>query len=235
MKECILLAGGFGTRLQSVVKDVPKCMADVGGKPFLYYMMSYLEREEFTHVILSLGYKSDIVVEWLSQNVFGFEVSYVVENEPLGTGGAIKYAMQTKAKSDSVFVMNGDTMFMVETESLIDFHQSSDADITLALKPMINFDRYGIVTLNSDGRIEGFNEKRFCERGLINGGVYLLNRRIFDKSSVPKSFSFEKDILEKGINDLKICGLVQDTYFIDIGIPDDYVKANEDFINLFER
>ncbi|NDW09236.1 D-mannose-1-phosphate guanyltransferase [Dysgonomonas sp. 520] len=229
MKECIVLAGGFGTRLQNVVKDVPKCMAEVAGKPFLYYVIKYLEAQGFTHIVLSLGYKWEIVAEWLTTNEFGVKISYVVEDEPLGTGGAIGYAFQ-KTESENVFVLNGDTFFDVDTNSLLDFHLREKAEISVALKPMINFDRYGTVELDRHNRIRAFNEKQFCEKGLINGGIYLINKSVLTKYPLPRRFSFEKDILESHIGDTKIYGLIQDSYFIDIGIPEDYEKANSDFL-----
>lgn len=229
MKEAIVLAGGLGTRLQSVVNDRPKCMAEVAGKPFLKYIFDYLQREKFSHVILSLGYKYEYVLDWLSNENYPFTVSYVIEEEPLGTGGAIKYAAQ-KAQRDRLFVLNGDTFFDIDSDNLESFHTDKQADITLALKPMVDFNRYGSVSIDQDGRIVRFNEKQYQPKGLINGGVYLLNKRIFDNISSNK-FSFEKEVFENKVEELKIYGNIQDTYFIDIGIPSDYEKANTDFLN----
>ena len=205
-------------------------MAEVVNKPFLSYLFKYLEKQNVSHVILSLGYKSEIVIEWLSMNNFTFKVSYVVENEPLGTGGAIKYAM-SKAESSAVFVINGDTFFDVELGRLEDFHRSQKSDITLALKPMISFDRYGSVELDSSNKIIKFNEKQFCESGLINGGVYLINKDMFEQYDFGNKFSFEKQILENYDLKLSKLGYREDKYFIDIGIPSDYEKANIDFMN----
>lgn len=234
MKECIVLAGGFGTRLQSVVKDVPKCMAEVAGKPFLYYVMKHLERERFGHVILSLGYKHEIVEEWLNTTQFAFKISYVIESEPLGTGGAIKYAF-TKVLSDRAFVINGDTFFDVNTDNIQELHLNKNADITIALKDMSDFDRYGSVDVNKNNRIVNFNEKQFCARGYINGGVYLIEKSVFAKCDLPTKFSFEKDVLEALLQQLNIYGVEQDSYFIDIGIPEDYELANRDFTILEEN
>lgn len=228
MKECIILAGGFGTRLQSVVNDVPKCMAEVAGKPFLEHLFNYLEEQRFNHIILSLGYKGEVVIKWLNSQKRSFEVSYVIEDIPLGTGGAIKLAMD-EVDGNTSFVMNGDTFFNVDTERLIDFHKEKDADISIALKNMKSFDRYGVVELTSEDKIISFNEKQFREEGLINGGVYLVNKQIFFDRMFPNRFSFEKDLMEAYIDELAIYGLIEDNYFIDIGIPSDYEKANEDF------
>jgi len=228
MKEAIILAGGLGTRLQSVVYDRPKCMAIVADKPFLEYILNYLAKQGFNHVILALGYKSENVLEWISEKNFPFEISYVIESEPLGTGGAIKLA-SGKLKSEVYFVMNGDTYFDVDTNSLLNFYRNNNADIVLALKPMSKFDRYGSVDINDNYQIISFNEKKYKDYGLINGGIYVLNKKLFNGSEKSK-FSFEKDILENNIEKLNIIGFIQDTYFIDIGIPSDYEKANIDFL-----
>ncbi len=228
MKECVILAGGFGTRLQTVIKDVPKCMAEVAGKPFISYLFDYLEKQVFSHVILSLGYKADIVIDWLATQARSFRISYVVEIEPLGTGGAIKFAFG-EVEGDNALVINGDTYFDVDVPAICEFHAKNNADLTLSLKPMTNFDRYGSVDISTDGRIVGFNEKAFRSEGLINGGVYLINKQLFQNTDLPAKFSFEKDVMESRINTLRIYGFAQDTYFIDIGIPSDFEKANNDF------
>lgn len=234
MKEGIILAGGFGTRLQSVVSDVPKSMAEVAGKPFLEYLFDYAADQQFDHIILSLGYKADVVIDWLESQQRSFKISYVIESLPLGTGGAIKYAFG-KVSGKEAFVINGDTFFDVDAHALLQFHKVKQADISVALKPMTDFDRYGSVTLNDQQRIVSFNEKQYCAEGLINGGIYIVNTELFKKIDLPERFSFEKDIMESHLHNLGIYGLQQDNYFIDIGIPSDFVKANKDFANSRER
>lgn len=230
MKECIILAGGLGTRLQSVVNDVPKCMATVASKPFLSYLLDFIAVGNFDHVILSLGYKSEIVLKWLEAGSYPFKISHVIEEYPLGTGGAIKLAF-SKVEGDKAFVFNGDTFFDIDINNLLDFHTAKDAGISLALKPMFNFDRYGSVDLNQDKRIVRFNEKQYCESGLINGGVYVINKEFFAELDLPEKFSFEKDVLEAHLLDILVYGCQQDRYFIDIGIPSDFERANLEFEN----
>jgi len=227
-KVCIILAGGFGTRLQSVVNDLPKSMANIADKPFLHHLFNYIEKEGFSHVILSLGYKSETVISWLADQKRPFEISYVIENTPLGTGGAIRYAFES-IEAQNTFVFNGDTFFDVDTNSQLVFHKTENADITIALKEMEDFDRYGSVQIAEHNRITKFNEKQYCKKGLINGGVYIINKDIFSRLNLPERFSFEKDIIESYIDDLVIYGYEQKGYFIDIGIPSDYEKANIDF------
>lgn len=229
MKECVILAGGFGTRLQSVVSDIPKCMAEVAGKPFLEYLFDYAANENFNHIILSLGYKANIVIDWLDTQKRPFDISYVVEEYPLGTGGAIKLAFD-KVKGTEAFVINGDTFFDIDSELFLNFHTNHKSDISIALKPMVDFDRYGSVELNDEQRVICFNEKQYQKEGLINGGVYIISKDLFTKLSLPEKFSFEKDIMESHICDINIYACLQDNYFIDIGIPSDFEKANVDFL-----
>ena len=171
--ECIVLAGGLGTRLRSTVADVPKCMAPVAGKPFLQHLIDQLLQQGVTRFIFSLGYLHEVIEKFLSSQYPHLQYSIVVEEEPLGTGGAI-YLACGKATQTDILIVNGDTYFNVDLLSLYQFHTQHKSDCTLALKPMTHFDRYGVVELNKDGYIQSFKEKMFYESGLINGGVYVL-------------------------------------------------------------
>lgn len=229
--EAIILAGGLGTRLRSVVAELPKCMAIVDDQPFLYYLFKYLEKNEITHVILALGYKHEYIEEWVFSNSWPFKVSFVLEEEPLGTGGAIKLAL-TQATEAQVLIMNGDTFFEVELEKMYEFHQLMNAEISIALKPMQNFDRYGNVTTDKSNKIIEFQEKQACEQGQINGGTYLLNR-LSPMMKIDKvRFSFETDVLQKQVGRSALYGFYSEGYFIDIGIPEDFAKAQIDFKNM---
>ena len=232
MVECIILAGGLGTRLQGVIGAYPKCMAPVNDKPFLHYIFNYLETHFCTRVILSLGYKHEVILEWLTTQTRRFEIDYVIETEPLGTGGGIQLAMQ-KAKTEHVAVLNGDTMFCVNIQTMLSWHQSKNAGTTIALKEMHQFDRYGVVNKNAGGLITSFEEKKYCAIGFINGGVYVIAKEYFFAKQLPQKFSFEKDYLEKFVTEQKIWSYTSDQYFIDIGIPEDYTKAQQDFKTLF--
>ena len=225
--ECIILAGGMGTRLQSVVSDVPKCMAPVAGQPFLYYLMTTLAEAGFKHIILSLGYKHEVIESWLQANSFPVDISSVTETSPLGTGGAVKLAL-SKARTEEVFILNGDTFFGVNYPEMMHLHQATQSAATVALKKMEKFDRYGVVDIEpTTCRILRFNEKQYCEEGLINGGIYLLNRHELD--NFPDKFSLEKDFFETAVQTSTLSGYLSDGYFIDIGIPEDYAQAQTDF------
>ncbi|MDR2970116.1 MAG: nucleotidyltransferase family protein [Tannerellaceae bacterium] len=226
--ECVILAGGTGSRLQSVVSDVPKCMAPVAGKPFLYYLISSLKEAGFKHIILSLGYKHEVVEAWFAANPAAVNISFITENEPLGTGGAVKYAL-TKATQEDVFVLNGDSFFHIDYAGMLRMHKEKETTATLALKEMKNFDRYGVVGINADGYITHFSEKRFCRSGLINGGTYLIAKESL--AGFPDKFSLEKDFFEKEVSSGSLVGFESKGYFIDIGIPEDYRQAQIDFKN----
>jgi D-glycero-alpha-D-manno-heptose 1-phosphate guanylyltransferase len=151
-----------------------------------------------------------------------FKVS--IEDEPLGTGGAIKLACKI-AKEKSVLIANGDTLFKIDVTKIAGFHSLSGANCTLSLKPMKNFDRYGVVEINEDLEIISFKEKQHYEDGLINGGIYALHTNKFLEEDLPEKFSFEQDYLEALYTKRRMFGVEQDEYFIDIGIPEDYERA----------
>lgn len=228
--QAIFLCGGFGTRLQSMVKDVPKPMADINGNPFLYYLVNFYKKQDVVKFILSIGYKADIIREYFKSYE---SMLFCEEKEPLGTGGAIRNILLNNSfQEDFYVVINGDTFVDISLEDLKLFHYNNNNDISLALVKMVKFDRYGSVELK-DNRIVYFNEKKYCKSGYINAGVYILNKNIFNNIDLPIKFSFE-DFLALNLNKLKIGGKVfEDSYFIDIGIPSDYQKAIKDFKDLF--
>jgi D-glycero-alpha-D-manno-heptose 1-phosphate guanylyltransferase len=230
--ECIILAGGLGTRLRSVINEFPKCLAPVAGKPFLYYIFNYLVLQNVTHIILSVGYKYEMIQKWIQQYVWPFTISYAIEIEPLGTGGAIKLAMQ-QIKEDQFFIMNGDTYFNVDLQKFSNEHKEHHADLSIALKPMSNFDRYGNIMVDANHRIISFVEKQYCIQGQINGGTYLLNTSSKLMNNPSNKFSFESEVLQIHFPEYNFHGFIDNAYFIDIGIPEDFEKANHEFKNLF--
>jgi D-glycero-alpha-D-manno-heptose 1-phosphate guanylyltransferase len=230
--EVIVLAGGIGTRLKSVIADVPKPMADINNKPFLEYILNYLLEREIKKVILSVGYKYKIIQKYFGDKYNEINLIYSIEEEPLGTGGGIKLALE-KAESRNVFVINGDSIFLIDLKDLLQYHLSKNANITIALKQMHNFNRYGAVKLDHHNRIIEFSEKKHQITGYINGGVYIIERNIFENLGLPKKFSFENDFLGKEINKKNIFGKIIDSYFVDIGLPEDYERLKREFAYRF--
>jgi D-glycero-alpha-D-manno-heptose 1-phosphate guanylyltransferase len=227
MIEAIILAGGLGTRLREAVPDLPKCMATVAGKPFVSFVIDALRMQGVERFIFSLGYKAEAFIAYLKEQYPTLSYTTVVEKEPLGTGGAIQLALH-EAKTANVLVANGDTLFKIQLQEMYNIHVDKRAACTLSLKPMKNFDRYGVVALNERNEIQSFKEKQFYNEGLINGGIYLINKASFLKKKLPKKFSFEKDYLEVFCNEGRFYGSIQEGYFIDIGIPEDYLQAQKD-------
>ena len=226
--EAIVLAGGLGTRLREAVPDLPKTMAPVAGRPFLSYVIDYLRLQGIEHIIFALGYRHEVIEQYLQKFYPSLSYTSVIEAEPMGTGGAIHMALQQAATSDLV-VTNGDTLFKVNLADMEKVHTTSNAICTMALKPMQDFERYGAVGINEQAEVISFQEKQFYKSGLINGGLYLINKAGFLRHDFPPRFSMEKDFLEKEAAKRKIYGSIQEGYFIDIGIPEDFAKAQQDF------
>jgi D-glycero-alpha-D-manno-heptose 1-phosphate guanylyltransferase len=227
--EAVILAGGMGTRLRSAVPGLPKCMAPVAGHPFLHHVIAYLQQQGIQRFIFSLGYMSDVIIKYINEQHPALNAVFSVEAGPLGTGGAIQLAC-SKAVTENILVMNGDTLFSAAVPGLAALHFTKKAHCTIALKPMLNFDRYGVVMLNEDSRIIEFCEKKYYEKGYINGGIYLLNIPEFLQEEFPLKFSFEKDYLEEMYLSRRMYGMPQDVYFIDIGIPEDFERANKELM-----
>ncbi|EAI7179036.1 D-glycero-D-manno-heptose 1-phosphate guanosyltransferase [Campylobacter coli] len=215
--QAIVLCGGLGTRLKSVIKDIPKPMAPINNKPFLEFIFEYLKKQGIKEVILAVSYKYEVIKEYFKDEFLGIKIKYSIEKEPLGTGGAIKEAL--KIIKNETYVLNGDTFFGIDLSKL----KLNGSKICLALKQMNDFDRYGTVNVNEQGIVTSFEEKVFKKQGLINGGIYLLKKDIFDEFSLEKKFSFE-EFLQENYKSLKIQTQIFDDYFIDIGIPEDYIK-----------
>jgi D-glycero-alpha-D-manno-heptose 1-phosphate guanylyltransferase len=224
--EAVILAGGFGTRLKTVLQDVPKSMAPIQGKPFLEYLLLYLLRSNVSTVILCTGYKHEIIEEYFGSSFQGITISYSREMEPLGTGGALKKAL-LNTNGQHCIVLNGDSFFKVAIEDLMKAHFDYCSDFTIALKRMVDFDRYGAVKLQGD-RIVAFEEKCFRKEGVINGGVYIAKTSAIIDAGLPQKFSLEKDFLEKYVSSLRMHGKVFYDYFIDIGVPEDYARAQKE-------
>lgn len=227
VSTAVILAGGFGTRLQQVVSDLPKPMAPVNDFPFLHYIIKDLRDKKFTRIILAVGYKYESIMHYFGNSYLGIDIDYSVEAEPLGTGGAILQGVTFTV--GPIAIINGDTFFDVDFNKMFSAFKNKKADIAIALNPMKNFDRYGAVIINSENRITSFEEKKHVDVGYINGGVYVMDASFFESHNFDKKFSFEKEVLEKLVATKHFEGVIFDNYFIDIGIPEDYYKAQSDF------
>lgn len=224
--ECIILAGGLGKRLKSCVTDIPKPLAPVNEKPFLSYVMDYLLVNGVNRIILAVGYRWQKISKEYGSKYKGIDLIYSVENELLGTGGAIRQALDF-CLEEKVYIVNGDTFYDIQLNVL---NLKRNTDMCMALKYMEKFDRYGCVEIEGE-IIVNFKEKKFYDNGFINGGTYLINKNLFRRIKKGKKFSFER-FIEENIKKLNIIGKKFDNEFVDIGIPKDYEKAKKLFLKL---
>lgn len=218
--QVLILAGGLGTRLKSVVQ-VPKCLAPIKGIPFIYYQLEYLISQNVNEVYLSVGHQSELIVKELGNRYKTISINYIQEQEPLGTGGAIRLAL-TQMSAEHVLVLNGDTFYPINLNRLMHKHLATNADTSFALKPLEKFDRYGAVQTDIKGKITQFDEKKWVDKGLINGGIYAINKAAFLKENFPEKFSIEQDYFQAKCDTLNLIGVRFASYFIDIGIPTDF-------------
>lgn len=221
--EAVVLCGGLGTRLRSVVSDVPKPMAPIAGRPFLEYLLEALRRDGVSRVVLSVGYKREVVQAHFGDAWGGLEVDYAIESEPAGTGGGLRLGLE-KVSGDAAYGLNGDSFLATSLEPLAAAFQAGDAPLALALKPQQDMGRFGACILE-DGRLAGFRQGEAGEAGVINAGVYVLSRDLFVRHPVPERFSFEQDFLGPLAPVLRPPAVVLDAPFIDIGVPDSFALA----------
>jgi D-glycero-alpha-D-manno-heptose 1-phosphate guanylyltransferase len=225
--EAVVLAGGMGTRLRTIVADRPKPMAEIRGRPFLEYLLDYLAEIHIRKVILSVGYMHEFIIAHFGQRYRNLELDYAIETIPLGTGGGLRQAL-LKTRSEVLFVFNGDTYFQVEPDRMISMMEDQQADVVLALRSVADGWRYGNIVTGANGRIVGFSEKGEQHGpAMINGGIYLLKSRTIDDAELPEAFPLETGFFEKKVSELRFFGIPFTGKFIDIGIPETYTAAGE--------
>lgn len=219
--EILILAGGFGTRLRSEVPDLPKPLAPVAGRPFLAYLLDRYAAAGMRRVILATGYLGDVVEQAIGRKWAGMEVAYSREETPLGTGGAIAAAARL-TKGDGLHVCNGDTYLEYSPAAL---EAAADGlPMAIALARVDDVSRYGAVDVEQ-GRVLRFHEKRPGGAGLINAGSYFLSAQALAGLPGEAAFSFEKEVLEPTVAAGRVGALVDTAAFIDIGVPEDFHRA----------
>jgi len=217
-----ILAGGFGTRLRSVLNDIPKPMAEAGGKPFLEHLLLWLKGQGVSEVVLLTHYLSEKIENYFSNGeTLGMNIQYIREHEPLGTGGAVKAAISTLEFKNPFLLLNGDSFIDFEVGPFLANFSEKDGGIVLSKQR--NTDRYGAVNLNSQGILQGFEEKRVgLGAGVINAGVYYLQPEWFTHTPNGR-LSLEMDVIPLWIHQgMKIQGHIVDGVFLDIGLPESY-------------
>jgi D-glycero-alpha-D-manno-heptose 1-phosphate guanylyltransferase len=227
VKHAVLLAGGLGTRLESVSDGLPKPLISVAGRPFIEHVLDTLLAAGCDHVVIAASYKWQLLRDRLGTSYKDCALDWSIENEPLGTGGAIRQAFEIFALG-AAFVLNADTLFRVDLGELESLHRKTGAAVTVALREVSDVGRFGEVVVDASGRIKVFSEKGRSGPGLINGGVYLIDGKVWSDWASPKSFSFERDFLQKRAALDRFYGFTAREYFIDIGVPEDLERARRE-------
>lgn len=227
--KALILAGGMGTRLRTVVSDVPKPLAPINGKPFIQCLLDSLLPYNFDEIIISTCYMADKIVAVCGEFHEDVPITYVKETTPLGTGGAIRLAISRTSHDNCEYicVLNGDTFLELDYKKMLAFANEHAAEVTIATKFVDNCYRYGALSMDQEV-IKGFNAAGRDESGYINGGVYLLKPSALSEFIIGRPFSFEKDFLEKYCINHQLYAYRTDGYFIDIGVPDDYNRAQRE-------
>ena len=233
--EAIVLSGGLGTRLRSVVSDLPKPMASISGKPFLEYQLKYWAEQGVDRFILAVSYKADCITEYFGSHYLGVPVDYSFEDQPLGTGGAIREAIQHLSSHDSFLLLNGDTFFDVPLVSLEKVHHAHQTALTFSCYKLKSNDRYTGLLTDADGMVVALDvETPNLELITINGGVYLVDCKKIAPyfENQPEKHSFEAIILPKLVTEQNAAAFTHQGYFIDIGIPGDFKRAQTEIPEL---
>ena len=229
--EALILAGGLGTRLRPLLNDRPKSIAPIAGRPFLEYLLQKLRRHGISDIILSVGYQAEMIQAYFGDGSrWDLQLKYSLEDTPLGTAGAVKLA-QRLLQGDTFLVLNGDSFFDLDLQDFVTQHHAHGAAASLALASIPNPQRYGTVEINQQGQILRFLEKDSATQtggqGLISAGVYLFHRTVLDKIPPGKSVSLERETFPALIGE-RFYGIPYQAFFLDIGIPSDYQKLQDE-------
>jgi D-glycero-alpha-D-manno-heptose 1-phosphate guanylyltransferase len=230
--KAIILAGGEGKRLRSVINDVPKPMAPINEKPFLEYLILQLRKQNLKDIIISTGYKGSIIKNYFQDGGnWDINIEYSEEDKPLGTGGALRKAGEL-IDDEQFIVMNGDSFFDIEFKQLISFHEEKQAVATISLAYAETIERYGHVEIGNDGEITKFVEKgNSVSAGHVNGGIYILNSELINKIPLGQ-VSLETEVLPNLIN-RGLFGMKFKSFFIDIGKPEEYQRICKEPVLLY--
>lgn len=222
--EAIILAGGLGTRIRSVVPDLPKVLAEVSGRPFIEYLLDLLIKNGINRVIIAAGYKNEMILEHFQNGYKGLELDFSIEEKSLGTGGAILNSLSKVKDSQKILILNGDSYVDFDIQNF-----NINSDLSICYVEVEDISRYGSLDVDN-GYLKRFIEKGAKGKGFINAGIYILDKSIFVNYELGKSFSFEKDFIPDFLkhNNINVEKL-SSSLFIDIGTPQDFKKAQTFF------
>jgi D-glycero-alpha-D-manno-heptose 1-phosphate guanylyltransferase len=237
MTTAIILAGGLGTRLKEKVNDLPKPMAPVNNEPFLAHLLNHLIDNQVHNIHMSVGYMHEKIISYFGYTYKSANISYSIEHEKLGTGGAFKFSLNNLNLNDDCLLLNGDSFFNIDLKSLLSFHKKNNSLFTLSLFEFFESYRYGEVSLRDSSSVVQLNEKSAINHGFANAGIYAVNPGIIDilNKYYETSFSIENSLINYLIsNNYNVKAKKFKGQFIDIGIPQDYIKANKFFKSLYK-
>jgi mannose-1-phosphate guanylyltransferase len=230
--DAVVLVGGMGTRLRPLTLSAPKPMLPTAGLPFLTHLLSRIADAGIEHVVLGTSYKAGVFeAEFGDGSKLGLQIDYVVEDEPLGTGGGIAN-VTSKLRHDTAVVFNGDVLSGCDLRSLLDHHTEHDADVTLHLVRVGDPRAFGCVPTDSDNRVTAFLEKtQDPPTDQINAGCYVFKRSVIEQIPTGRALSVEREVFPGLLADgYKVCGYVDATYWRDMGTPEDFVRGSADLV-----
>src|SRR5918995_6305476 len=229
--QALVLAGGEGTRLQPLTYTTPKPVMPLAGRPFLSFMLDWLNGHGVDEVILSCGFMSDGVRQVLGDIYNGMRLRYVIEEEPLGTAGPVRLAYDEGFLEERLFVLNGDVLTDIDLTAELAEHERTGARATLALHPVEDTSSYGVVPTDEEGRVEAFIEKGSGDAptNRINAGAYVIERDVMDAIPAGRAVSFEREVFPALVGN-GLYGYDAVGYWIDIGTPERYLESTWDLL-----
>ncbi len=232
--KAIVLAGGFGTRLAEVVKDVPKPLAPIGERPFLAILLDTLQQQGVRELVLAVYHLKEKIIDYFGSSYKGMSVRYSEEEKPLGTGGGLQKALSFYPEDEPILCLNGDSFLDISLQHLFHLYREENLDLIVALREVENCERYGQVQVDRN-RILTFQYPGTALPGLVNAGIYVLSKKLFDKMDLNGSFSFETEVLQCRLKGIKCGYSIAEGKFIDIGTVDSYKKSEAFFVNLTSK
>lgn len=232
--QAIILAGGFGTRLKSEVGNVPKPMAPMAGRPFLCWLLEYMAGQGVRKTVLSLHYQAETIRAYFGNHYAGITLAYTMEETPLGTGGAICNALALLDRNKPIFALNGDSLVVVNYLDMLQTHYRRQRPLTIATREMPDCRRYSLLGIKN-GQVQSYAALGTAAPGIISTGFYIVWPSLFDAYDMSPAFSFEQDFLAPLVPVLKPASHTLEGYFIDIGVPQDYARAQSEIPALLNK
>jgi mannose-1-phosphate guanylyltransferase len=233
--RAVVLVGGFGTRLRPLTLTTPKQMLPVGNRPMIERVLGHLARHGVTDAVLSLGYRPDAFIDaYPDGHCGGVSLHYAVEPEPLDTAGAVRFAAASAGIDDTFIVVNGDVLTDLDVSELWGFHHKRGAEGTIALTPVDDPSRYGVVPIDDEGRVTAFVEKPkpgTAPTNWINAGTYVLEPSVLERIPTGRKVSIERETFPSMVADGTLYALHSDAYWVDAGTPNTYVEVQLDLID----